>query len=257
MDTKKRGTRILLFDIETMANLAFVWGKYEQNVIQYEREWFMLSFAYKWLGEKTTYVKSLPDFRGYTKDKKNDKALVQALWSLFDEADIIIAHNGNSFDIKKANAKFIEHGLKPPSPYKQIDTKLVARRYFNFNSNKLDDLANILGLGRKIDTGGFELWMDCVAGKKNAWRKMCTYNKHDVVLLEKVYLKLRSWMVNHPHVGVLSDEKEACPSCGKHSLQRRGYAIRGNKTRVRRLQCTSCGGWMQQAIKKGELDIYS
>jgi len=254
MEIKKRGTRTLLFDIETMANLGFVWGKYEQNVIQYEKEWYMLSFAYKWLGEKETYVRSLPDFKGYKGGDSTEKKLIGSLWSLFNEADIIIAHNGNSFDIKKANAKFIEHGFAPPSPYKQIDTKLVARKYFNFNSNKLDDLAKILGLGRKIDTGGFDLWLGCHTGDMKSWKKMCIYNKHDVVLLEEVYLKMRSWMVNHPHVGTLSDEKESCPNCGKHALNRRGYAIRGNATRVRRLQCCSCGAWTQQPIKKGELD---
>lgn len=250
METKKVGTKILLYDIETMSNLAYVWGKYEQNVISYEKEWYMLSFAYKWLGEKQTHVLSLPDFKGYTKNKTNDKALVAELWKLFDEADIVIAHNGNSFDQKKANAKFVEHGMKPPSPYKQIDTKLVARRYFNFNSNKLDDLARLFGFGRKLDTGGFDTWLGCASGDMKAWRKMCFYNKHDVVLLEKIYLKMRGWMTNHPHVGVLSDDKEVCPNCNAKALQKRGFGIRGNLTKVQRFQCTACGGWTQKTIPK-------
>lgn len=258
MKKTKRGTRTLLFDIETMANKGWIWGKYEQDVIAYEEEWYMLSFSYKWLGETKTTVRSLPEFPGYKAGRGNEKKLIGALWSLFNEADIIIAHNGNSFDIKKANAKFIEHGFASPSPYKQIDTKLVAKRYFKFNSNKLDDLAKILGLGRKINAGRFEdLWLPCHRGDLTAWKKMCTYNKHDVVLLEQVYLKLRCWMTNHPHVGILSDEKEACPNCGEHALNRRGYAIRGNLTRVRKLQCQKCGSWTQKTIKKGELDIYS
>lgn len=250
MNIHKTGTKILLFDIETMANLAYVWGKYEQNVISYEKEWYMLSFAYKWLDEKSVNVVSLPDFKGYSKSKTNDKDLVKALWKLFDEADIIIAHNAVSFDVKKSNAKFIEHGLPPPSPYKIIDTKLVARRYFNFNSNKLDDLGNILGLGRKIDTGGFELWLGCASGDKSAWKKMCAYNKQDVVLLEKVYLKLRSWMNPHPHVGALDGHRGNCPACNSTNLQKRGFGIRGNQIRVQRYQCIDCGGWTQQTIPK-------
>lgn len=122
MSVKQIKPKVLLFDIETMANLVYVWGKYEQNVIAYERHWYMLTFAYKWLGDKKTYVKSLPDYSMYKKDKYNDIELIKDLWKLFDEADIIIAHNGNSFDIKKANARFIKHKLKPPSPYRSVDT---------------------------------------------------------------------------------------------------------------------------------------
>lgn len=242
--------KILLYDIETMSNLAYVWAKYEQNVIAYEKEWYMLSFAYKWLDEKQTYVKSLPDFKSYRRNKMDDKALVTELWKLFNEADIIIAHNGASFDIKKTNAKFIEHGLVPPSPYKIIDTKLVAKRYFNFNSNKLDDLANLFGFGRKIDTGGFELWLGCASGDEKSWKKMCTYNKHDVVLLEKIYLKMRPWMVNHPHMGTLNDDRDSCSNCGEDKLQKRGFGIRGNFTKVQRYQCTGCGAWTQKTIPK-------
>ena len=248
MNIQKTKTRILLFDIETMANLGFIWGKYEQNVIQYQKEWYMLSFAYKWLDEKTTYVKALPDFKGYAKDMTNDKLLVKSLWDLFDEADIVIAHNGASFDVKKANAKFIEHGFKPPSPYKVIDTKLIAKRYFNFNSNKLDDLANILGLGRKIDTGGFDLWLGCVANKKASWNKMKTYNKHDVVLLEKVYLKLRGWIA--PTRTAIRDGRCSAPDCGSTHIQFRGTETRANGVIVKRVQCQTCGKWGYLPLEK-------
>lgn len=251
METHKRGTRVLLFDIETMANLAWVWEKYEQNVIAYQKEWYMLCFAWKWLGEKKTMVIGLDDFKGYKPGAGNEKKLIGVLWKLFDEADIIIAHNGNSFDIKKTNAKFIEHGFAPPSHYKTIDTKLVAKRYFKFNSNKLDDLANILGIGRKIDVGRFEdIWIGCALGNKSAWSRMKTYNIKDVVLLEEVYLRLRSWMNPHPHVGLLTDQHEACPNCGAMELKKRGFAIRGSNQRVQRLQCSGCGSWTQEVLSK-------
>lgn len=241
-------TKILLIDLETMANLSWVWGKYEQNVIAYEKEWYMLSFAYKWLGESKVSVKSLPDYRGYNRAKNDDRALVKDLWELFDQADIIIAHNGNSFDIKKSNAKFIEHGLTPPSPYKVIDTKTVAKKYFKFNSNKLDDLGNILGLGRKIDTGGFDLWLGCASGDKKSWDKMCKYNKQDVLLLEKVYLRLRNWIINHPRTSD-SPINEKCPNCGSNHLQKRGFTL-NKTTKLQRWQCQSCSSWHSTSIKK-------
>ena len=239
--------RILLFDIETMANLVYVWGKYEQNVIAYQRHWYMLTFAYKWLGEKKTYVKSLPDYKLYKKDKHNDLELIKDLWKLFDEADIIIAHNGASFDIKKTNARFIKHKLRPPTPYQIIDTKLVAKKYLKMDSNKLDDLGDYFNIGRKINTGGFELWLGCEANDPKAWKKMCDYNIQDVILLEKVYLEMLPFMVNHPNVGLMNGEKTSCPNCGSKETQKRGFGY--NRTgKYQRYQCMGCGAWSKSGI---------
>lgn len=219
--------RILFFDIETMANLARVWGKWEQNVIAYERHWYMLCYGYKWLDEKTTRVVALPDFpEAYKRDKYNDGELVKSLWKLFDQADIIVAHNGNSFDIKKSNARFIIHKLAPPSPYRTIDTKLVARKHFKFDSNKLDDLGDYFKIGRKINTGGWELWQGCEDNNPKAWAKMKRYNKQDVILLEKVYLAMLPYMTNHPNLAVMKGER-ACPNCGSSKIQKRGFSYSG------------------------------
>ncbi len=242
--------RILLYDIETMANLSRVWGKYEQDVIAVERHWYMLTFAWKWLGESKTFVHSLPDFPMYKKDKYNDKSLVEVLWKLFDEADIIIAHNGNSFDIKKTNARFIKHRLPPPSPYKTIDTKLVAKRYFKFDSNKLDDLGDYFNIGRKINTGGWELWQGCEDGDPKAWEKMCRYNKQDVVLLEKVYLAMLPYMTNHPNIAALQETRKACPNCGSNHVQKRGYGV-SSTTKYQKWQCMDCASWHSSALKEG------
>lgn len=242
---KKLEPRILLFDIETMANQAYVWGKYEQDVIAYKKHWYMLTFAYKWLGEKKTHVFGLDDFVGYKKDPTNDKELVQKLWNLFDEADIVIAHNGASFDVKKANSRFAKYGMKPPSPYKVVDTKLVAKKYLKQDSNKLDDLGDYFGIGRKINTGGFELWLGCEAGDKKAWDKMKKYNIQDVVLLEKVYLHLRPWMTNHPNMNLYLGTKFSCTNCGSSKTQKRGMAVIGRTSLAQRYQCRDCGGWCQ------------
>lgn len=243
-NSKEGSPKILFFDIETMANLSYVWGKYEQNTIATHRHWYMLTFAYKWLGDKRTHVLSLPDFPLYKKDPTNDKQLVEALWKLFDEADVVVAHNGDQFDIKKTNARFLKHGLKPPTPYKKIDTKKVAKRYFRLDSNKLDDIGDYFGIGRKINTGGFELWLGCEAGDTRSWNLMCRYNKQDVVLLEKVYLKMLPYIDNHPNYNLLVGTTHSCPNCGHNHLQRRGYAMT-RVSRRQRYQCTKCGAWSQ------------
>ncbi|MCK5624953.1 ribonuclease H-like domain-containing protein [Candidatus Pacearchaeota archaeon] len=236
--------KILIFDIETSPNLGYIWGKYEQNVIDFKDEWYMLCFAAKWLNNKKIITSKLSDYKLYKKDKQNDLEVIKELWKLLDEADVVIAHNGDQFDIKKSNARFIYHGLNSPSSYKSIDTKKVAKRYFNFNSNKLDDLGKYLNVGRKIKHEGFDLWLGCMNGDKKSWNKMIQYNKQDVLLLERVYKRFLGWIINHPNYGLYQGEQFACPNCGSKNLIRRGFAYTKINT-YQRWICKNCGAQSQ------------
>jgi hypothetical protein len=236
-----------MLDIETAPNLGWTWEKYETNVIEFVEERYMLCFTVKWLdGKSFTY--GLPDFAGYSKNPKSDKELVLKLKEFVDEADVIVAHNGDSFDIKIMNARFIVNGLMPPSPYKTVDTKKETKKKFGFNSNSLNELCTVFGIGNKASTGGFKLWKDCMAGKAEAWKKMKKYNKVDVMLLEQLYLKLRPWMKSHPntaiHVGKL-----ACQVCASTNTQKRGTSF-SKYTKYQRIQCQDCGSWSQGPVEK-------
>lgn len=72
------------------------------------------------------------------------------------------------------------------------------------------------------------------------------YNKQDVRLLEKVYLKLRPWADKHPHQGVRGLEQ--CPRCGSDKLQKRGFMASAQGVLYRRLQCQGCGGWCRSRV---------
>ena len=226
--------KILIYDLETAPLLGYSWGKYEQDIIEFEKSWYILCFAYKWLGGKTK-VLALPDFKTYKKNPEDDKELVKELWKLFDEADITIAHNNSDFDYKKSNTRFIENGLTPPSPYKVVDTLQVARRHFKFPSNRLDDLGKDLGVGRKIEVG-YSVWRDCLRGKPSAWRKMKRYNKNDVDLLYRMYEKLKPWMKE-----TITRNHDACPKCNSKSLVFNGWRQTTGR-RYQRLRCNNCGG---------------
>jgi ribosomal protein S27AE len=225
--------RVLVYDIETSPNLGYVWGKWDQNVLQFEHEWEILCFAYKWLGEREVHAVS-------REGQPDDRQVVTQLRNLFDEADVTVTHNGKAFDKKKANTRLIVHGLTPPSPYREVDTLQVARRQFAFNSNKLDDLCRMLGLPRKKQTGGFKTWLGCMADDPKAWERMVRYNKADVVILERLYLRMRPWVVNHPNLNL--DRPEACPRCGHGVLIARGWKTAA-VTRRRSFQCKKCGGY--------------
>lgn len=247
-EIKKRQPRILLFDIETSPNKGYVWGKWQQDVIEFVSEWYMLSWSAKWVGGKHI-TKALCDYDNYLPATEDDKALTQDLWELFNKADILIAHNGNKFDIKRVKTRFIEHGLKPPEPSKVIDTLALARKHFAFNSNRLDDLGRRLGVGRKVKTGGFELWKGCMEGNSKSWALMKKYNKADVLLLEKVYEKLKPWIDNHVHVGILSNAPDSCRNCASTHLNKHGWTPTPSGA-YQRIQCVDCGTWMRGKHKK-------
>lgn len=232
--------KILLYDIETTPNVAYTWGKYDQDVLAFAKEWQLLSFAYKWLDS--------PRVDCVTKAKQpTDKTITKKLWSLLNEADIVIAHNGDYFDNKKASAKFLEHGLPPPSPYRSIDTVKIARRYFKLNSNKLDDVGKTLGLGRKIKHTGIDLWLGCMRDEPKAWALLEKYNKQDVLLLERVYERLKPWISNHPNVTLYAGKGNGCPKCGHARLKSEGLRYTQNAA-YRRYRCLGCGGWCRERV---------
>jgi len=249
--------RILIFDIENTPLISYNWGIWEQNAIEVKEDWYILCFAYKWLGEKKTHIVALPDFKGYEKDKKNDYHVVKALWDLFDQADILVAHNGDAFDIKKANARFIQHRLDPPSDYRSVDTLKIARQKFKFNSNKLDDLGRYFNIGRKLAHTGKHLWFGCMEGDPKSWDLMKRYNVQDVILLEKVYYKLRGWATNHPNLNLILGKIRVCPKCGGNEdfITKKGHRFNKN-TIVQMYWCKGCGSRIHGETIKQEKPFY-
>ena len=236
--------KILLIDIETFPNLYYAWRLWEGHALDIREFSSVCCFSAKWLGGKQV-TKALPDFNG------SEKELTRALWELVNEADVLVAHNGRAFDFGRINSQFIKFGFPPPSPTKKVDTKRMATRVFGFDSNSLDNLCQFLKLGKKMATGGYELWQQCMDNDPKAWARMKKYNEHDVVLLEKLYLTLRSWSAEHPNLNLYS-EGECCPKCGgpADKIQSRG-TYRAETRSYRRFQCRTCMGWLKenQSIK--------
>lgn len=208
----------------------------------------MLSFSYQWDEGKIKTIR-LCDFPRYKKDKHNDYELAKLLWELFDTASVIVAHNGDAFDVRMVNVRLIKHGFTPPSPYKTIDTLKIARRYFRFFGNSLNDLAQFFGLGSKVQHSGFDLFQSCYEGDVKAWNKMKKYNRQDVFLLSEIYKRLRSWVKPVAQ----SNKNNTCPNldCGSTQMQKRGTEARIGGIRIERLKCDSCGRWCYgNVIKK-------
>lgn len=238
--------KILILDIETAPNIAYVWRFFKTNVgaKQVLEHTEIMSFAYKWLGEDQVYY--------YDVQHTNEATILPYLMEALDAADVVVAHNGNKFDLPTIQGRALVAGLRPPAPYKTVDTLLVARYEFNFPANSLEYLSTILGVDQKDshkNFPGFELWDQCLKGNPAAWDEMRTYNIQDVITLEQIYLKMRPWMRRHPNVGVFEQNitGPACPKCNSHDLQYRGYA-HTNVGRFHRFQCNDCGGWGRERM---------
>ena len=242
--TEKRTSpaRVLVFDIETAPMRSYTWGMWKQNVgiNQIISDWFCISWSAKWLFEESVLSDVL---KPSEVRKENDKRIMKSIWALINEADVVIAHNGNKFDLRKLKTRFLKHGLGKPSPYQSIDTLLHARKQFAISSNRLDYLGEFLGLGRKLETGGFELWDSCMSGDKEALERMVTYCNQDVLLLESVYLALRAWISPHPNIGLYVKENvDSCPTCGSSNLKLEStYETPVNSYDA--LKCSDCGAW--------------
>lgn len=233
--------RILVLDIETSPHMAWVWKFWKENVgaKQVLENGTMLSFAAKWLNEAEVFYE---DVSG-----QDELSMMTKLFKLLDEADIVVAHNGDKFDLPHIQGRGLVLGLPPPSPYKTVDTVKVARYEFNFPSNSLEYLSIVLNLKTKKDGHkkfpGFELWLGCLANNPEAWAEMKEYNIIDIVVLEELYLRMRPYMRRHPNVGVFDDNTDTvCPKCSSNDIHWRGYA-HTSVGRYHRFQCNTCGGW--------------
>lgn len=227
--------KVLLLDIETAPNIAYVWRLFKENISlkQLKESSYVMCWSAKWLdGEEVMY------------DSEHDsgmRAMLVRIHSLLDEADVVVHYNGASFDIPTLNKEFVLHHLGPPSPYKQVDLINTVRDKFRFVSNKMDYVCRYLGIGEKKETD-FTLWVDCMDGKREAWRRMAEYNIHDVRLLEALYYRLRPWIRNHPNIALYSEARQCCPNCGELKIQKRGFAYT-TVGKFQRYWCPHCGNW--------------
>jgi hypothetical protein len=238
--------KVLSFDIETSPLIAYTWTEWlDGQVIEVIQDYQILTIAWKWLGEKTIHCLGQDDFPDYKPGTINDKSLLKAFREVLNDADVVVAHNGDQFDVKKLNARMIIQGLAPYSPVKQYDTKKAAKRIGGFTSNRLGRLAKDLNVASKGDPGGFGTWKGCMAGDPKAWAKMKKYNRQDIPPLEDLYVKFAPWDKQSPSLNVLEDRPDACPNCLGTHIQARGLSTPTKTGRKQRYVCMDCGKWLQ------------
>lgn len=227
--------KLLMLDIETAPAIAHVWNLFKENIPldRLMESGYTLCWAAKWYGEKEIFFDSL--------HQSGPKTMARGAHKLLGEADAVVHFNGQRFDIPTLNREFILHDLKPPAPYKQIDLLKVARKNFKFQSNKMEYIVKVLGIGEKYKHAGYQTWVGCMNNDPVSWADMKTYNIHDVIMLERIYDEFKPWIQGHPNHSVYGGEL-VCTNCGGKRLVKRGYQFTAT-AKYQRFLCRDCGTW--------------
>jgi hypothetical protein len=253
--------RILAWDIELSPILGYTWSLWPNvipinHIVEPQR---VICFGARWVDQKKVI------FRSEHHDTRED--MLATIHELLDEADAVLSWNGQAFDSKHIRREFEHAGMNPPAPWKEIDLLKTARSQFKFASNKLDYVAQYLGVGQKVKHQGMDLWRACVdapgfdpmnatweeiqaareatmAARDKAWRTMKRYQFQDVNLLVDLYDRMLPWIPTHPNVALYNDIPDGCKKCGSTNLQRRGYEVT-SAGKYRRYHCQDCSTWQR------------
>ena len=228
--------KLLFLDVELAPNLATVWGIWNQNIginqlLETSR---ILCFSAKWYQDNKIIF-----FGEY---EHTQEEMLEKLYTLMNEAEVICHYNGDKFDIPVINRELFLLNIKPPTSYKSLDLLRTVRKRFRFVSNKLDHITRELGLGQKVKHEGHELWLKCMDKDPKAWAKMEKYNKQDIILLERLYKRVLPWIDTHPNHALYNTDGNTyvCPNCSSSRVYKNG--IEHLKTRsYQRYRCKSCG----------------
>lgn len=244
--------RVLMVDIETIPDKGYFWGIWNQNIgiNQIIEPAEMVCFASKWYGQD--------EIEFYSEWGNGKLLMVLEAWRLLDAADVVVHFYGSRFDVPHMNTEFLKHGFPPPSPFKQIDLKMVVGKQFKLTSNKLQFVSRVLGLEGKEEHEGFPMWDKVMNetrrnGEKpfslevelDAKARMETYNKRDVFLLDEVYEALLPWIPNHPHRH-LYEQGKGCPTCGADAGNMEDADFYYTKlSKFQQFRCTICNSFFR------------
>jgi len=233
--------RILVMDIETSPFTAYSYNRWQVNIsdaMRRDDNITILSFSYKWLGDKEVY---------YEENRNNcDKDILKKLSKILNEADIVIGHNMQRFDTPMVNTRLVMNGLTPCKPYRIIDTLKIAKKHYRFEKNTLDWVARSLNCSRKLEHKSFpgmSIWIEMLHGNDEAWDENKKYNKQDVVVTEEIYEKMKAF--TKPHISVIvgsGSTMKRCPTCGSTSIKPHGHYYT-NLSKFQQYQCEDCNSF--------------
>lgn len=234
----------LFYDIEVSPNICFTWNVGRKISIDYNsiiQERAIICVCYKYEGEKQVHELHW--------NNGDDKELLIKFAQILNNCDESIGHNSDNFDAKWIRTRCLKYGIPLDHDLNGIDTLKLSRKGFRFNSNRLDYIAQYLGIPGKIKTE-FNLWKDITLfNKVSALNKMITYCKHDVITLERIFQKLNPYIKSKSNKGNITNSC-SCPECGSNNSISNGTRILASGLIKRRLHCQDCGKYYSISEKK-------
>lgn len=247
--------RLIVFDLETgpdMREALEVWpqlSNYYGQTLKGQVQ-TLLCFGWKVFGSDSVEVKCAWEFPGWANDVNDDRELVAYAREVLSSADAIITQNGRNFDYPVLQTRLLKLGMETLDPkILHIDTKTASRGKLSFISNSLNNMGRFLLDEMKLEHSGWQLWVKTLRRDAEAAELMQKYCAQDVLLLEKLYRKLRPYLSQIPNHNLFSPLKEkSCPACGSSRLKSEGK--RHTKTRsYRRYICQDCRTWCHTDLK--------
>lgn len=233
----KQPIKRLFFDVETSYLTAVgIWRCWNQTIRpnQLRGEIKIICVSYKWQFEDKVHTLKW-------NSKQDDYSLVKKFIKVLGEADEIVAHNGDRFDMKELRTRAIKHDLLMYPNYRTNDTLKKARKYFNFKSNKLDYIGEFLNIGRKLDHEGIDLWTKTMSGDSDALQRMVDYCEQDVILLEDAFVKFAPYVDHNTNFAVLKGGyKWQCPECASKNVELHHTDTTPKGWVHRWMKCKSC-----------------
>ena len=248
--------KLLLLDIEVSHGIYKLYAPGKQTVgwKSITERAFMLGWCAKWLYDSEVKKSFVTPKEAINRD---DERVTRGIHALLSKADLVIAHNGNSYDLRKLNWFFALHNLEPNNRYQSIDTYRRSRDIFGAESLSLGYLLKMFGFVGKASIHA-EDWEAVENGDPKAIKKATEYCVDDVLGLEDLYLKIRPWMRTHPNLGVFAEMyqpleagDEYCPRClqtiGEMKWNKKYYTLSGQVHRS--CNCPHCGAVLRQTEK--------
>lgn len=234
---KEHGIKVLFYDIEKAPALGWCWGPYDPPFAM-ESISTVSCIAYKWGHEDKVHAIAHSRISHFD-DFRKDKAMLKSISEKFNEADFIVAHNGDKFDWKHLQAAILRNGLPPVKKPRMIDTLKMVKSEMKFDSHRLGDLCKVLNIPLKIETEK-NLFISSITSWQK-YLKLVEYNIGDVVALEALFYKLVPHCKPFINMARLKGLEVGCASCGSTNLVKDGHYVTLAGNRVQRHKCKDCG----------------
>ena len=233
--------KYLFLDVETSPDIAVTFKRFKANLSQdniLQDGGSIISISWRWLGDDKAQGLAMSPEEALL---NNDSRLCSVLWSLIEEADVIIGHNVDNFDLPIIKARMVINNFAALKKVRTIDTLKLARQ-MRFPSNRLGSLGVILGEGDKASHSGIKTWIGCMSGEQEALDEMLVYNIEDVDLLFRVYMRLRNHDARPVNAGLFTDsEEQTCPVCGSTDIDETGNTVYTPLNEFKEHVCNDCG----------------